>query len=108
VLPDGEEKLTLKLSRKKASRDSGRKKLIATCPHQWWGIDMTKSLMGSVGWVCLVAVIDWYSRKVVGYALDVHCRSVLWIEALEDAVLNEFPDGSRQGKNLFLMTDNGS
>jgi len=76
-----EEKLILKPTHKKASRDCGRRKPIATRIHQWWGIDMTKSLVESVGWVYLVAVIDWYSRKVVGYALDVHCRSDLWISA---------------------------
>jgi len=114
VPPGGEEKLILKPSRKKTSCDSGRKKPIATRLHQWWGIDlsgvqtgMTKFLVESVSWVYLVAVIYWYSHKVVGYALDVHCRSDLWIKALEEAVLNEFPDGSR-GNNLFLMSDNGS
>jgi len=40
---------------------------------------MTQFLVESVGWVYLVAVIDWYSRKVVGYALDVHCHNELWI-----------------------------
>jgi len=111
--PDGEEKLILRPSRKKASRDSGRRKPFATRIHLWWGIDMTKFLVESAGWVYLVAVIDWYSRKVVGYALDVHCRSDLWINALEEAVLNEFPYGSR-GKNLFFpqdpmeMSNNGS
>jgi len=111
--PDGEEKLILRPSRKKASRDSGRRKPIATRVHQWWGIDMTKFQVETIGWVYLVAVINWYSRKVVGYALDIHCRSDLWIstgsygKALEEAVLNEFPDGSR-GNTLFLMSDNGS
>lgn len=89
-----EEGLLLKPSRKKASRGEGRRKPVARRLHQWWGIDMTKFLVESIGWFYLVAVVDWYSRKVVGYALDVHCRSDLWIQALEEAVLNEFPDGS--------------
>jgi len=102
-----EENLILKPSRKKASRSRDRRKPVASRVHQWWGIDMTKFLVESVGWVYLVVVIDWYSRKVVGYAVDVHCRSELWIQALEAAVLEEFPEGSR-GKGLFLMSDNGS
>lgn len=102
-----EENLTLKVKKKPASRGKPRKKPVPTRPNQWWGIDMTKFLSEEVGWLYMVSVVDWYSRKVVGYALDVHCRSELWIEALEQAVLNEFPDGSRD-QNLFLMSDNGS
>ena len=102
-----EEKLILKPKQKPASRGKPRKKPVTTRPNQWWGIDMTKFLIEEVGWVYLVSVVDWYSRKVVGYSLDVHCRTSLWIEALEMAVMNEFPNGSRE-QNLFLMSDNGS
>ena len=35
------------------------------------------------------------------------CKFLQRIEALEQAVLNEFPDESRD-QNLFLMSDNGS
>jgi transposase InsO family protein len=102
-----EEKLILKSKKKPASRGKPRKKPVPNRPNQWWGIDMTKFLIEDVGWIYLVAVVDWYSRKVVGHAMDVHCRSELWIQALESAVLNEFPNGSRD-ENLFLMSDNGS
>ncbi len=102
-----EENLTLEVQKKPASRGKPRPKPTPTCPNQWWGIDMTKFMVENVGWVYLVGIIDWYSRKVVGYAIDTHCRTELWISALEMAVSNEFPNGSRE-HDLSLMSDNGS
>lgn len=90
-----------------ASRAGNRRKPCPTRPNQWWGIDMTKFKVDNLGWIYLVAVIDWYSRKVVGYAVGRDCRSDLWISALEMSVLSEFPNGSREA-NLFLISDNGS
>lgn len=102
-----EKTLTVMPKRKKASRESGRRKPVPTRVHQWWGIDMTKFLVDGLGWIYVVAVIDWFSRKVVGYAIDRHCRTDVWTRALEQAVLIEFPEGSRE-RDLFLMSDNGS
>jgi putative transposase len=99
--------LVLTIRKKPASRVSNRRKPRPMRPNQWWGIDMTKFKVDNLGWIYLVAVIDWYSRKVVGYAIGRDCRSDLWISALEMAVLSEFPNGSREA-NLFLMSDNGS
>lgn len=99
--------LTVAPHKKPASRESNRSKPQATRPLQWWGIDMTKFMVDQLGWIYHVSVVDWYSRKVVGYALGRDCQSDLWIKALEQAVLSEFPEGSR-GKSLFLMSDNGS
>ena len=36
-------------------------------PNEWWGIDMTKVLVDQIGWVYIVIVLDWYTKKVVGY-----------------------------------------
>ena len=99
--------LILKPKKKRASRESKRRKPIPDRPHQWWGIDMSKFMVEDLGWIYIVAIIDWFSRKVVGYAVGRHCRTDLWIQALEQAVLNEFPNGSRE-EHLFLMSDNGS
>ena len=102
-----EEKLVLKAKKKPASRGKPRQKPVPTRPNQWWGIDMMKFLIEEVGWVYAVRVVDWYSRKVVGYSVDRHCRTELWTAALEMAVMQAFPDGSRK-HDLFLMSDNGS
>jgi putative transposase len=102
-----EQNLILKPKKKRAGRESKHRKPIPDRPHQWWGIDMSKFMVENIGWIYIVAIIDWFSRKVVGYAVDRNCRTELWIQALEQAVLEEFPNGSRQ-QHLFLMSDNGS
>ena len=102
-----EHNLILKVRKKPASRESNRRKPRPSRSYQWWGIDMTKFMVDSLGWIYLVAVVDWYSRKVVGYAVGRNCGSDLWIATLEQAVMSEFPEGSRE-ENLFLMSDNGS
>ena len=68
---------------------------------------MTKFFVQGLGWLYLVIVLDWFSKKVVGYKLDTRSRSKEWIEALDMAVLKQCPDGSRQ-HNVCLVSDNGS
>ena len=75
-------------------------------PDQWWGIDMTKVKVGSFGWMYIVLVLDWYTKKIVGHYAGVQCTSRHWLEALDMAVNNQFPEGAR-GNNLSLMSDNG-
>lgn len=53
--------------RLRAKRTSGRAKPRSDRPNQWWGIDMTKVMVEGFGWVDIVLVIDWYSKKVVGH-----------------------------------------
>jgi len=67
---------------------------------------MTKSMTDS-GWVYIVIVLDWYTKKIVGHYADSISRAPEWLEALDDAVNAQFPDGVRQ-RNLYLMSDNGS
>jgi len=75
-------------------------------PHQVWGIDMTKFWIDSFGWAYLVIVLDWYSKKTVGWDLSARSKSEDWLRALDGAVLNEFPNGTR-GHGLKLVSDNG-
>jgi putative transposase len=42
-----------------AKRTPRRSKPKATKPTEWWGSDMTKVLVEGVGWVSIVAVLDW-------------------------------------------------
>jgi putative transposase len=76
-------------------------------PNEWWGIDMTKVMVGSFGWMYIVVVLDWYTKKIVGYYAGMQCLSKHWLEALDEAVKKQFPDGVR-GQGLHLMSDNGS
>lgn len=99
--------LTVKPDTKlKAKRTSDKPKPRPVTPDQWWGIDMTKVLVNQIGWVYIVIVLDWYTKKVVGYQAGLRSKSADWLTALDMAVNQQFPDGAR-GKGLNLMSDNG-
>ncbi len=86
---------------------SGGSKPRAKRPNEYWGIDMTKFMVESVGWVYLVVVLDWYTKKIVGWNLFLRSRSSEWKEALDMALNNQFSDGVRRN-GLKLVSDNGS
>jgi len=90
----------------KAKRTPQKDKPKPVMVNQWWGTDMTKFYVQSFGWVYLVIVLDWYSKKIVGYKLNVRSKSDDWIEALNMAADNNCPLGSREYE-LHLMSDNG-
>lgn len=75
-------------------------------PNQWWGIDMTKVMVEGFGWMYIVVVLDWWSKKIVGHYAGVQCTSRHWLEALDMAVNRQFLGGAR-GHELSLMSDNG-
>mgnify|MGYP001565306021 CR=1 FL=1 len=81
--------------RLKATRTATRPKPRPTTPNQWWGIDMTKALAGGSGWLYIVIVLDWYTKKVVGYDVGERSKSTDWLRALDMAVNRQFPDGAR-------------
>jgi len=93
--------------RHKARRVAKRSKPRADRPRQYWGIDMTKFMVPSVGWVYLVIVLDWFTKKIVGWNLSLRSRAAEWKQALEMAIEREFPEGVR-GSGLCLISDNGS
>ena len=91
----------------KAKRTPQRSKPRAERPRQYWGIDMTKFMVSSIGWVYLVIVLDWYTKKITGWNLSLRSRATEWKEALDMAINREFPGGVR-GSGLKLISDNGS
>lgn len=91
----------------KAKRTPQTTKPRATRKNQWWGTDMTKFYVNTVGWVYLMIVLDWYSRKIIGFSFGRKPDTNLWLEALHMAVENECPLGSRV-YGISLMSDNGS
>ena len=94
-----------KNTRLKAKRTSSRPKPQATKPNQIWGIDMTK-FKTEEGWSYLVIVLDWYSKKIVGYNLSTLSRTAEWLQALEEGVYQQFANGVR-GQGIKLVSDNG-
>lgn len=94
-------------TRLKAIRTPQRSKPRPIRPREWWGIDMTKVMVEGFGWMYIVAVLDWYTKKIVGYYVGIQCLSCHWLEALDSAVNREFSGGVK-GRKLSLMSDNGS
>jgi putative transposase len=71
-------------------------------PNQAWVGDITY-LPTQNGWVYLAVLLDLFSRKVVGWAVDTHMREELCLEALRKAVALRQP-----GPGLIHHTDRGS
>lgn len=91
----------------RAKRENGKRKPRASRPREIWGIDMTKFMISSIGWVYLVIVLDWYTKKIVGWEISLRGRTAEWKSAIERAIMSEFKEGVR-GSGLKLVSDNGS
>lgn len=62
-----------------------RRNFEAPAPNQKWVSDITYIKAGR-DWLYLAAVMDLFSRKIVGWALDRHMREGLVLDALEMAL----------------------
>jgi putative transposase len=71
-------------------------------PNQAWVADITYIRTCS-GWLYLAAVLDLYSRKVVGWALAPHMRTELVCGALQMAISQRQPTAG-----LIVHSDRGS
>jgi putative transposase len=100
--------LLVQSRRLRARRKKEWGRVEAAGPNQIWQSDMTKIWAGpQVGWAYLVCVIDCCTREIVGWNLSHRCRTEDALEAVEQAVLERLPRGSRE-QNLTLTTDNGT
>ena len=81
-------------------------RLTATRMNQLWATDMTSFMLSSGTKLFLVLVLDIFTRRIIGWHLSRRCRAREWLDALEQAVQNEFPDGVRDA-GLTLRMDNG-
>lgn len=71
-------------------------------PNKKWASDITYIQTGE-GWLYLAAVIDLYSRKIVGWATADHMRADLVVEATKNAL-----DSRHPRKGLLYHSDRGS
>jgi len=62
----------------------------ATAPNQIWSMDITYIQTGE-GWLYLAAVLDCYSRKIVGWAMSRRIDTALVLQALAMARLHRQP-----------------
>lgn len=76
------------------------RKLAVIRPNQVWATDITYIPMAR-GFVYLVAIVDWYSRRVLAWRVSITLTADFCIEALEEAL-------ARFGKPDIFNTDQGS
>ena len=63
----------------KANRTPTRSKPKPDRPNQWWGIDMSKVMVQGFGWMYIVVVLDWYTKKITGYYAGMECKGRHWL-----------------------------
>ena len=71
----------------------------ASYPNHVWGIDLTYIRLQR-GWMYLVALLDWYSRYVVSWALDHTLELPFVLEAVDRAL--------QQAQPQIINSDQGS
>jgi putative transposase len=76
------------------------RKLAVTRPNQVWATDITYIPMAR-GFVYLIAIVDWFSRRVLSWRLSITLETDFCIEALEEAL-------TRFGAPDIFNTDQGS
>ncbi len=76
------------------------RKLTVDRPNQVWASDITYIPMAR-GFVYLVAIIDWFTRKVLSWRLSNTLTTDFCVEALEEALL-------KFGQPEIFNTDQGS
>jgi transposase InsO family protein len=73
----------------------------ATAPNQLWVADIT-FIQTREGWLYLAAILDLYSRKIVGWAMSERIDTALVLKALGMALLHRHPP-----RELLLHSDRG-
>nr|VFJ64717.1 MAG: putative transposase [Candidatus Kentron sp. FM] len=74
--------------------------LVVDHPNQVWSTDITYIRLGQ-GFAYLVAIMDWYSRKVLSWRLSNSLDTAFCVECLEDAL-------QTYGKPEIFNSDQGS
>jgi len=72
--------------------DLVEREFYATAPDRLWVADITYIPIWA-GFLYLAMVLDVFSRKIVGWAMDTHLRTELILQALEMAVTQRQPSG---------------
>lgn len=76
--------------------------LSVTRPDQVWATDATCVLTGQ-GWLYVVAVLDVFTRRILGWAMDAHLESQLTMAALRMALHRRRPP-----PGLIVHSDRGA
>lgn len=66
------------------------RKLPITRPNQVWAMDITYIPMAR-GCICLAAVLDWFTRRVLPWRVSITLEAEFCIEAVEEALAKHGP-----------------
>jgi putative transposase len=81
--------------------EPARRELYRRCPNRIWLADITY-IETDQGWLYLAAVMDLYSRRIVGWAMKDHLRTELPLAALRMVISTPRP-----GAGLIHHSDRG-
>ncbi len=93
---------TIRVPGVRVANDLVKRDFRPPAPNQLWVSDITY-LRTWEGWLYLAVVVDCYSRRVIGWALEDHLRAELVVDALEQALQRRRPTS-----RLVHHSDQGS
>jgi transposase InsO family protein len=83
--------------------DLVQRTFVAIKPNQLWLTDITEHPTAGEGRIYCCVVLDLFSRKVVGWAIDRRCESALVIDAI-----NKAKDSRPERTSTVIHSDHGS
>jgi len=102
ALPRKRARTTIRVPGVRAAADLVGREFVPAAPNQLWVADI-KYIPTAAGWLYLAAVLDCFSRRVVGWSMRDDLRAELVVDALEMAVARRRP-----GSGLVHHSDQGS
>ena len=102
LVPKRYRRTTIRVPGVRIADDLVEREFNATAPNQLWVADI-KYVRSWQGWLYLAAVIDCYSRRVVGWSMRADLEAELVVDALEMAVARRRPTAG-----LVHHSDQGS
>jgi len=102
AVPRKRAKTTIRVAGVRAAADLVGREFVPAAPNQLWVADI-KYVPTGAGWLYLAAVVDCFSRRVVGWSMRDDLRAELVVDALEMAVARRRP-----GPGLVHHSDQGS
>ncbi len=102
TVPRKRARTTIRVLGVRAAADLVERDFVPSAPNELWVADI-KCIPTVAGWLYLAAVVDCFSRRVVGWSMRDDLRAKLVVDALEMAV-----ERRRPGPGLVHHSDQGT
>ncbi len=102
TVPRKRARTTIRMPGVRAAADLVGRDFVPSSPNELWVADI-KYIPTAAGWLYLAAVVDCFSRRVVGWSMRDDLRAQLVVDALEMAVARRCP-----GPGLVHHSDQGT